>query len=302
MRLSEQEFSRCVAPPLAPHPLQLLLPDWQSGLLLASLHTQALDFPLLPLLPWTMWHLPHPSRVTSRLYHDAEVKQARMQQRRQAHEARLQELCSAPAGGRSRSTSPHASDHYYVASRHAGSPEARRGVAGQDGGFYMRQLALLQKRAERAAQKRPSDEDSLLECTCKCSGRTRQNVAEVLLCLRHHRGLCVRSHTCCVPSLLQTVKPKINATSQSLHRSVEQLHMWDARRKLSVSRARQGLGSTQLSTQPRHPGCLVGLVLSACCPHCRLACLHSHSRCTRKRWTSVSTRMRATPLCRKSTP
>jgi hypothetical protein len=40
-----------------------------------------------------------------------------------------------------------------------------------DPSFYRRQEALLQRRAELAAQRRESDEDDLTECTCELLNR-----------------------------------------------------------------------------------------------------------------------------------
>lgn len=173
------------------------------------------------------------SKVTGRLYRDAGAKQARMQKRRQ--DAAEQE--AAAMRSRSRSASPLGR----AAARLLHSLQADGGGGTVDGDFHSRQLALLQRRAALAALKRVSDEDDLQECTCGWQQHAwwgtllPQPRGALRVAIESASILSLLLPPCaCRVLLVHAVHPTINAGSRSLQRTVQQLHMWDARKRLTV--------------------------------------------------------------------
>jgi hypothetical protein len=74
----------------------------------------------------------------------------------------------------------------------------------------------------------------------------------LLLCTGVQCCACLLTACCrCMPPFLTAVQPHINPSSRHLQRSVEQLHAWDARRRLTVSPR----GMHDCGIQHRHQCC-----------------------------------------------
>lgn len=146
----------------------------------------------------------------------------------------------------------------------------QRPVAGSDS-FHQRQNALVQRRAERAAQKQPDDEEELQECTCELPrGAQHMHACRCSMQMGHGcRHLLTACTWCtCYARCVCTVRPAINPASKVLHRGVEELHKWDARRRWHVSLAvlHQGCRSCECAhAWPQHPWPLHLLLLACCC-------------------------------------
>jgi hypothetical protein len=101
-------------------------------------------------------------RVTLRLHREAQHKDERMRERREHQE---DETDAAARHARAQAMQDGTAQR-----SSGGGSRSAGGSSGGDGPsaeFYERQQALLERRKQREAQRRPSDEDELEECVCE---------------------------------------------------------------------------------------------------------------------------------------
>jgi hypothetical protein len=119
---------------------------------------------VLQIVKLASMHVCSVCRVTLRLHREAQYKDERMRERREHQE---EEIGAAARHARAQAMQDGTAQRSSGGGSRSAGRSSGGGSEGPSAAFYERQQALLERRKQREAQRRPSDEDELEECVCE---------------------------------------------------------------------------------------------------------------------------------------